>query len=217
MKKRNYNWKHFLIYIISVVLLSLIVGKIVNYFSTPKRLDISERIAQRPLDIVFGSDSAALTVYMYSSYSCSFCNLFFTEAYPEFKKEFIDNGEVKLIMRLTVKTNNIDLLNSLKTAVCINRYGNFEYLHQLLINNHKVVYTPDFRGMVDEFIDKDIIVAECIMGGEADEYLIQNVKDFDSFGLKGTPTFIIGNKIYAGYKDYNSFRSIILDNLLELD
>lgn len=213
MKLMKHSWSQVVVYTISVFLLILITLSLIKYFGRPGVDDLSYRLEERPLDIIFGDDSAKLSIYMYSSYSCTYCNLFFNEGYPQLKEEYIDKGKLKLIMRLTVKTNNIDLLNSLKTAVCINRFGNFEYLHRLLLNNHKVVYTNDFREMVEEFIDKDILVAECVLGGESEEYLKQNLDDFEAFEMKGTPTFIIGNKIYSGYKDYPTFKKIINDHL----
>ncbi|PKP34731.1 MAG: hypothetical protein CVT98_10595 [Bacteroidetes bacterium HGW-Bacteroidetes-15] len=213
MLRYKFSWIHAIVFAVSIILIGLIAIRLVNFYSEPKTSRLSELLEVRPLDIVFGSDTANITVFIYSSYSCSYCNLFFTEAFPLLKEEFIDSGKVKLIMRLTVKTNNVDLLNSLKTAVCINKYGNFEYLHQLLLNNNKVVYTTEFRNIIDEFIDKDIIVAECILGNEAEEYLLQNINDFEAFGMKGTPTFIIGNKIYAGYKDYQTFNENLLEHL----
>jgi protein-disulfide isomerase len=103
----------------------------------------------------------------------------------------------------------------MKTAVCINKYGNYEYLHELLLNDSKVVVTHEFRDMVNSFIDKDIYVAECILGNEAEEYLNKNVQDYETLKLKGTPTFIIGNKIYTGYQDYEKFEQIITHHLNE--
>lgn len=209
MKERKKKWANIAVYGISAILLALIIIRLAEYFNKSENPALAERLEQRPLDIVFGSDTAKHTIFMYSSYSCSYCNLFFTDGYPLLKEEFIDTGLVKLIMRLTVKTNNIDLLNSLKTAICIHKHGNFEPLHKLLLSNHKVVYSNEFRLMVDEFIDKDIFVAECILGDESEQYLKQNLEDFEAFGMKGTPTFIIGSKIYSGYKDYSEFKKIV--------
>lgn len=201
---------------LSVVILILIGLRIAEYRSFKRsgvaQIKVNE---DRPLDIVFGNHDAKLAIYMYSSYSCSYCTLFFTDVFPDIKKEYINSGEVKLILRLTVKSNNIDIQNAMKTAVCINKYGNYEYLHELLLNDSKVVVTHDFREMVNEFIDKDIYVAECILGNEAEEYLNQNVKDYETLKFKGTPTFIIGNKIYTGYQNFEEFEKIITHHLNE--
>ena len=216
MQKSKISWSHIVAYTLSAILVILIVFKLVQYFSDKSSSKIlSQPIEQRELDIVFGNESAQLTVFMYANYSCSYCRLFFAEVYPQLQEDYIVNNRVKLIMRLAVKTSNIDLKNSLKTAVCVARYGNFHYLHQLLLADNMVIFSNDFRNMVDEFIDSDELVAECILGGEAEDYLFQNLEEFNIFGFKGTPTFVIDNKVYSGYREYDAFKMII-DNHLKL-
>jgi hypothetical protein len=166
----------------------------------------------RDLDIVFGDPSAKLGIYMYTSYSCTFCKQFFTDVYPNLKSEFLDSGKVKLIMRLTVNTINPDYMNSLKTAVCINKYGHYERLHELLLDDSRVVFTNEFKEIIDDFIQRDPFVAECILGKESESYLSQNLKDFKENEFKGTPTFVINSKVYRGYREYEQFKKIILSN-----
>jgi protein-disulfide isomerase len=175
----------------------------------------SSVLENRPLDIVFGDHNASLEIYMYSSYSCSYCSLFFTDVFPKIKNKYIDSGKVKLIMRLTVKSSNVDVQDAMKAAVCISKYGNYEYLHELLLTDSKVVATHEFRDMINDFINRDVFVAECILGQEAEEYLNQNLTDFNTLGLKGTPTFIVGNRIYTGFQDFEKFDKIIENNLNE--
>jgi protein-disulfide isomerase len=212
-KSKSAKWIPIIAYGISAILIILIGIKLFDMYASPKKKGSIEGLELRPLDIVFGTDTAKLTVYMYSSYSCSYCILFFTDVFPQFSEEYINTGKAKLIMRLAVKTKDIDLTNSLKTAVCINKYGNFKYLHELLLNDNKIVYTEPFRKMVEEFIEKDNIIAECMLSGEAEEYLKENLEDFEKLDLRGTPTFVINNVIYSGYRDYNQFRKIIENQL----
>jgi protein-disulfide isomerase len=202
---------HLIAYSISLVLVVLIGYKLWQYFThNSNEAMLMESPEPRPLDIIFGSDSAPLTVYMYASYSCTFCRQFFTDAFPQLKKEFIDNSKVKLVMRLLENTNHPDALNAAKTAVCINRYGYFDKLHELLLTDNRVIYTPEFRDMVNDFTARDNLVAECILGGQADEYILQIRDEFRKFGLSGTPTFIINRNVYRGYRSYPEFRKIIL-------
>ncbi|NJO89654.1 MAG: thioredoxin domain-containing protein [Chloroflexia bacterium] len=44
-------------------------------------------LQEKDLDIVYGSDKALLTVFMFSSYECKFCTNFLTESLPLLKKE----------------------------------------------------------------------------------------------------------------------------------
>jgi len=216
MSRTSSKWNYIIAISISAILLILIGHRIYNYRSYKKMVSIGSSVLEnRPLDIVFGDHNASLEIYMYSSYSCSYCSLFFTDVFPKIKNKYIDSGKVKLIMRLTVKSSNVDVQDAMKAAVCISKYGNYEYLHELLLTDSKVVATHEFRDMINDFINRDVFVAECILGQEAEEYLNQNLTDFNTLGLKGTPTFIVGNRIYTGFQDFEKFDKIIENNLNE--
>jgi hypothetical protein len=132
---------------------------------------------------------------------------------PGAEKGIYRKHRVKLVMRLLENTNHPDALNAAKTAICINRYGYFDKLHELLLTNSRVIFTPEFRDMVNDFTARDNLVAECILGGQADEYILQIRNEFRKFGLSGTPTFIINRNVYPGYRSYQEFRKIILYQL----
>jgi hypothetical protein len=200
---------------IGVSLILIVLIGIKAWQLTGKENDkLNEPISNSPLDIVFGSDSAKLTIYAYISYHCGYCRLFFTDVYPELEKEFIAPGKVRLVLKLVEHSNNTDRLNQVKTAVCINRYGYYGKLHELLVTNSSVIYTDEFRDMVNHFIDSDPLVAECILGTQSMDYILQIRNEFDKFGFTGTPTFVIGNKVYKGYMPYDQFKSIIIKTLL---
>ena len=59
----------------------------------------------------------------------------FQEVYPAIEDEFINSGKVKIILRLTFKTANQDLTTAMKASVCVNKFGNYEYLHQLFFKS----------------------------------------------------------------------------------
>lgn len=209
---------HIIAYFISAIVLIILIIQVVDYFSVEEKahkaaIDIDSK---KKLDIIFGNDNAELSVYMYASYNCSYCRKFFTEVFPELKNSFIDNGLVNIVMRLTTKTRDQRMKRALKAAACVNRYGNFEYLHKLLLHNPKVVFTWEFQEMIDEFSMKDPFVGECIDGKEALKYLESNITEFEQLNLKGTPGFVIENTVYQGYRPAKRFKAIIKQHLQKL-
>ncbi len=216
MKQTNKKRDYIIAIAISIVLLGLIAYKAYDYFfkdaTDPK---VALQLKPKKLDIVFGNDSADLTIYMYSSYSCSYCRRFFKTVFPKLKENFIDKNRVKLIMRLTSNTRNLKRKRSLKAAVCVNKYGNFEYLHKLMLHDPKVIFRDEFQQMINEFTERDPFVGECIDGTEAQEYLYGNFKEFSKLGLKGTPSFVIANVIYPGYREYSFFEKTVKKHLVK--
>lgn len=204
--KKTYKIFFAALTILLIVLTAYILSK--NKISE-RCIDSKVSIYENELDIVFGQDSASLKVFLFSSYNCSFCRKFFENVYPELKTDFIDKGKVKLVIKPVELSRNKSIINSLQIAVCVNEYGNFEKLHQLLLAEPTVVYTPEFKNVIDELTEKDLFVAECMYGGKSEKYIANNVSTFLNLKLTGTPTFVINNKIYKGYKDYDRFKKMI--------
>lgn len=201
---------HFISIVVSIILVAAIIFWLIRYYSgKPSSKKAAIQLVDDDLDIVFGHDSAHVAVFMYSNYGCPYCRKFFTEVLPAIDEEFIQSGKVKIIMRLTLKTQNPDLLNSMKAAVCVNKYGNYEYLHQAVLSQSNIVFTADFQDMINEFIDKDVHVAECILAGESAAYLERNLAEFEKLGLQGTPSFVIESTVFHGFKDYAMFKQIL--------
>ncbi len=194
--------------VLSAILLVLIGIKSYNLINAKKNSRIVD-VTASPLDITFGSDTAKLTLYAYVSYHCGYCRLFFTEVFPKLREEYIANGRVKLVLKLVEHSTSEARLKEVKTAVCINRYGYYEKLHELLVTNSNVIYTDEFSNMVNYFIDSDPIIAECILGDESMNYVLHIRNEFNKFDFTGTPTFVIAGKVYKGYMPYDSFKKII--------
>lgn len=196
--------------VLSLILVILIAYQLGSRFVLKKsRSGIKTELKQNDLDIVFGSDTAKLSIYMYTSYSCTYCKQFFDEVFPELKTNYIDNGKVNLVMRLADHTANPSIKNANKIAVCISRFGYYEKLHQLFVANFKVVSSRDFESMIDEFTLADDLVAECYFGGEAENYLNETRKQFEQLGFKGTPTFVIKTSVFGGFMNYDQISEVI--------
>lgn len=197
----------FIAFVISITIIAILICWKSDFQRKNQRVEVG--LIEKELDIVYGSESAQLTIFLFSSYSCSFCRKFFENVYPELKNNYIDKGIVRLIVKPVALTNNESVINSLKIAVCINRYGNFDNLNKLLLIEPKVVYTEEFKDVVDELVQKDLFVAECMLGGESENYIKKNAIDFKRLKCTGTPTFVINNKIYKGYLEYDKFIKIV--------
>ncbi len=196
--------------LILLLLIITLVGFLAYHFiKVASKNKASIALQEKDLDIVYGSDKAKLTVFMFSSYECKFCTNFLTESLPLLKKEYIETNKVKLVIKLVDVTNNKHIINSLKLTVCINECGNFEPIDKLLQREPSVVYSDEFLQLTDDFIEEDQHIEEYMLSGIAESYIISNYKDFKALSLTGTPTFIINNKIYKGYEDYESFKKNI--------
>ncbi len=207
--------KKLIINILMATFLIVAIFMIYNFIGNKKswQSEVESKIFNRDLDIIYGVDSAQVTVYLYFRYDCVFCRKFFNEAFDSLKAEFIETGKVRLVMKPVELTGNESVENSLETLVCINKYGNPESLQKLLLTQPNIVYTKEFREMTEGFIAKDDYVAECMLGGVAKNYLLANKFEFEGLKLTGTPTFVINGSIYKGFRSYQFLRSAIKKEL----
>lgn len=203
-KKAKYIYLIIALVIVAFVTVFFILKSINN------KAEVTDiEITQNQLDIVYGEQSAKVHIFLFSNYGCSFCRKFYSNVLPQLKKDFIDKGNVQLIIKPISFEQDEYARKSLKIVSCINKYGNVEKIHQLLLAQQSVIYTKEFNQVVDELIEKDEFVAECMFGGEADKYVVETYLLFTKLNLSGTPSFVINNHIYKGYRNYNELKKII--------
>ncbi len=174
-----------------------------------KRKTLEYKVLQNTGDVILGDDAAPDTIFLYASYHCKFCRYFFSRTYPGLKENFLDNGKIKLVVKWLDFNDNPQVLYALQAAGCISRFGVYEKFHQLLLVNPDVVFTNDFAKLVDDIMDDNPEIAQCILQNADYAYLRKNVKEFRKNGLTGTPTFVINNSAYSGFISYDNFEKLI--------
>lgn len=63
-------------------------------------VDVSKLMSPQALpDVVVGKADAPVTIVEYASMTCSHCRDFHSDSYPAIKKDYVDTGKAKLILR----------------------------------------------------------------------------------------------------------------------
>lgn len=159
-------------------------------------------------DICYGSDSAKLTVYMFSTYGCKHCRNFLMLDLPYVRQRYVDSGLVRFVIKPIEPTENQDMMSALQLAVCMNQNGTFDDINELLLTEPSAVYTEEFKTLVDDIINGNRELAECLVSNDF-AYIRQNNALFDKLGSKGTPIFVVGDHLYRGHRKIEQFCRII--------
>ena len=170
---------------------------------------IESELLQYDEDIVFGNENAQHTVFLFATYKCEFCRLLFRHTIPKLQKSFLANNKVKVVVKFIEFTNDYHARFALRAAVCINKFGKYEKFHKLLVGNHSIVSSDEFYTLIDEIVEKNHEIAQCLYQESNDVFLDRNVKEFRDLGLNGTPVFIINKKIFGGYIPFEALRDIL--------
>lgn len=215
MRIKPTNWQTWVIYVISIFLLAILIFKWFDLSSSRLKPSnqVSEPITLHQLDIVIGDEAAQTKLFLFFNYNCSYCRRFFNEALDILQMELINDGKLAIVLKPVEIEQQVDVMYALQTGVCLNKHGSFKEFHELLLYNPMVVYTEEFKELVDGYIDANTDLAECLLANTEYSYLKKNLLDFYKNNMTATPTFVINNNIYKGFKDAPTLMKIIRKEL----
>jgi len=154
-------------------------------------------------DRILGSADAKVTVIEYASPTCPHCALFHNETYAEFKKQYVDTGKVKFIVRPFVR-------NVLDAVVFMLAEASGEANYHNVVNTY--FKTQDTWAASEAPRDAILEIAKQLgFTEESFEAALTNQDLFtgmeklreqalNEFQLTGTPTFYINGKQLTGEK-----------------
>ena len=160
-----------------------------------------------------GSIDAKVNIIVYESLTCGHCADFHKEVYPKLKKDFIDNGLVKIEFR----SFPLDLaaLNASKISYCKND-GKSNILHFLYENQKKWV-----KGKTIEEINKHLksLVLKnysgldfesCLADKNIEDHILNDrINGAKKYSIEATPTLIINDKKFDNPHNYKKLKKTI--------
>lgn len=173
---------------------------------------MAELMKPGPLgEIALGSASAPDTIIEYASLTCPFCRKFHLTAYPRIKKELIDTGKVRLIIR------EFPIGRSAGTAAIITRCApekDFFVLFDKFLTQQNKWVSQDVRpdaiykiaaqtGMTRQAFDA------CLINKEVEDGLALVKQRGREFGVSGTPTFFVNGKKARGALTFDQIKAML--------
>ena len=160
-----------------------------------------------------GNVDAKVSLIIYESLTCGHCADFHKEIYPKLKKDFIDNGLVKIEFR----SFPLDLaaLNASKLAHCKND-GKTDLLHFLYENQKKWVRgetIKDINKHLKDLITKNesgLDFESCLSNKNIEDHVLNDrINGAKKFNIEATPTLIINDKKFDNPQNYKKLKKTI--------
>lgn len=181
-------------------------------------------------DPVLGDPNAPVTIIEFSDYQCPFCRKFWTDVYPQLKKEYIDTGKVKLVYRDYPLDSHPMALSAAIAAQCTKPYGAKAYwrMHDKIFSEQNIIDSGVAAGPVKStvnFTDEDLIhwamtlgykIQPCLITQKYAAEVLADKKDGDAVGIDGTPAFFIDGEKLVGAVPFEQFKEIIDQHLSEV-
>ena len=160
--------------------------------------------------IFIGNENAKITIMAYESLTCSHCANFHIKILPELKKEYIDNGIVKIEFRHFPL--DIAAFNASKITQCKND-GKSEILNSLYLNQTEWVKGQSIEGInenLKNFLKSkkfNLNFDECITNKKIEDFILNDrIEGVKKFKINATPTIIINNKKFEKSLNYKNLK-----------
>jgi protein-disulfide isomerase len=163
-----------------------------------------------------GAPDAPVTVIEYASLTCHHCATFQAETLPELKKRYIDTGKVRLVFRDFPL--NEEALKAAKVAHCAGPERHAAFVDVFLRQHDSWAQARDTTAALKQLAKLGGLGEQAVDACLADKaledaILSARLEGQQKYGVKSTPTFVIGGRIYSGNKSIEEFAAI-LDPLL---
>ncbi|MEM7508453.1 MAG: DsbA family protein [Pseudomonadota bacterium] len=180
---------------------------------TPLRAMAQDR-DPRTGDFVLGNEDAAVTVIEYASLTCPHCAGFHIQTWPEFKKNYVDTGKVRFIMR-EVYFDYAGLYASMVSR-CAGSQGFYPLVDQYLKQQDQWSRAP--QNQIEGEIRKigringlsDAAMDQCLTDQDFAQTLVSDYQNnVAADAVEATPTFIINGNKYSGNMTYPEFSALV--------
>lgn len=162
-------------------------------------------------EIVLGNPKAPATIIEYASLTCPYCHKFHLTTFPRIKKELIDTGKARFIIR------EFPIGRTAAAAAIITRCAPakdyFTLFDKFLTQRTKWTsrkVRPDaIYKIAAQTGMKRAAFDACLANKEIEEGLIWVKERGRDFGVSGTPTFFINGKKARGVLTFDQVKALI--------
>jgi protein-disulfide isomerase len=139
-----------------------------------------------------GAAGAPLTLVMFTDYQCPFCSRFETQTLPEIKKQYIDTGKLRFVVRDLPLPFHANAPKAAEATHCADEQGKYWELRDKLVSNSDKLEArllPDYAKQVGMDVSK---FSACLESGRHAGKVKASAAVAASIGISGTPSFVVG-------------------------
>jgi len=212
-KEKQDGTKYFIaitaIFAVLILLILLISG---TFNSKPKDKINLNSISQKNLihdDSMKGNPDAPITIIEFSDYECFFCQRFYETSYQQIKENYIDTGKINLVFRDFPLSSHLNAKKAAEAAECAGEQNKYYEMHDKLFEEGVDGGIETFKKYANEIGLNQEQFDLCLDSGAMAIEIKKDISDGMSYGVSGTPTFIINGKIIVGAQPYELFEKEI--------
>jgi len=141
---------------------------------------------------ILGDAAAPVTVVEFTDYQCPFCKRFTQNTFPFLKRDYIDTGKVRWLVRDLPLGFHKDARKAAQAAYCAAEQDRFWIMRDSLFRNSNNLGVEHLKSYAADLELDTHAFAECL----ASERHLDKIDDYTNIAasqrLTGTPSFIVG-------------------------
>lgn len=164
-----------------------------------------------------GNKNAKIEIVEFSDFQCPFCRSFWRDTLPQIKKEYIDTGKAVFAYRhLPLTSIHPGAVPAAEASECANEQGKFWQMHDKIFQEQDkqgqgtVQFTNDDLKKWAANLDLDSAkFNSCFDSKKYSKNVTEDEQDSQKIGATGTPTFVINGQLTVGAQPFQSFKTLI--------
>jgi protein-disulfide isomerase len=154
----------------------------------PKTASVS--IGEEPTQL--GAADAPVTVVEFTDYQCPFCKRFIQTTFPLLKRDYIDTGKVRWIVRDLPLGFHANANKAALAAHCAGDQGKYWEMRDILFRNNANLGNEKLPGYAREIGLDGKAFDACLSSDRHQAQIDQSSREANLIRVTGTPSFIIG-------------------------
>jgi len=167
---------------------------------------------ENPGDMAIGNPEAPVVVIEYFSLTCPHCWRFHRDTYGALRREFVETGKVRYILR--DYPLNLPALDAAKLAHCGGPERYFGFIETLFQQFEQWTSSEDYVESLAKIGELgNVSEAEfkaCLNDKELEARILSVALDGETkYGIASTPSFVVNGKLYQGEMKIERFSEIV--------
>ena len=164
---------------------------------------------------VMGDPDAPVLIVEFTDFQCPFCRRYDEETLPQIKKEYIDTGKVRYMLKHFPLTQiHPQAVPAAIASECAGEQGKFWEMHDKLFSQQDQWSGKDDANSTFKTFAKDLgldekAFDECITAERYKDKVMDNQKEGMAAGVQGTPAFFVNGQFISGAQPFQVFQQMI--------
>jgi protein-disulfide isomerase len=144
---------------------------------------------------VLGAASAPVTLVEFTDYQCPFCKRFHDRTWPDIRKNYVDTGKVRFVVRDLPLTFHEQAMPGAIAARCADLQGKYWQARDRLFGTQETLSAATARAaLIGAGVEASAYDA-CVKRPDWPQLIAADVAEADRIGVTGTPGFVIARKV----------------------